>query len=852
MVALSKMKYLAEFQNTIHDIGYDKTFVHFWSNLQLQIYKDYCRKEKIITISFDATGGCVRKIKRNENIRSGPIFLYEGVMSIDQHTFTVMSMLSERHDTLSISTWLNRWLRCGVKSPKVVICDQSIALMSALTQSFTQYKSLEQYLQVCFSIVVLKKEEELPTCFIRNDVNHFVHLISQWKEVKDSKFVRTKELIIRGMGLLILCTCIYEAEKILEAIFTIILSKFDGPILSEAGNSVADTPCAEKKKFLSKLISNKKHYLEFSDQIDTVNRQMNDDVYDNDSNIDTSLDSFKQWAQSIANKAKENTQHIIGQFDNAQFLPSLESCIVNTMKFFPCWSGIMRDNFGYGTETASSSRIEGNFNHLKNRLFKNESLPLRIDSFLEKLLIYYKGDHLLIQGENQSWEDGISTENESIHNSDMLEKSTVRYKNNGVQYTRTTEQEVMIDSVDDHTSLQCNTQKWEDNISFEDEPDSVQKLNNSLVTVHFDEIFQDSKKTVQKDISDEDEDEIIRISKNINVSDIEIDESKNIEKINKKNNYKKAILQDILLNDETCSDSTNEEDYPTGLHKCMFCKKSFPIFGCSVSKPDGNEDYGQKRICKDCDRKKSEKTEINATEVWKKKQISKKKRSSHSYLVSQSGFEHVDFNKKGSIKTIFLLKNGNSFTNRAIMVPGVGKMVLSNTCSVDSMLSILASSAADSLKFKNFIINKSSSNTTAKLILKMISQNDFKDIYYDRLLLVLQYFGDKLKYLVGGLKCIDVVDTAASMASKLMADMPSFIRNSNCQNNFCSAKNLETTSTMMSLNKFNDEFSIQEELYKYLQESEEKCVYCGHQRISSIHPTTHILVELISLPEGKT
>lgn len=68
----------------------------------------------------------------------------------------------------------------------------------------------------------------------------------------------------------------------------------------------------------------------------------------------------------------------------------------------------MRDIFGYGTETASSSRIEGNFNQLKNRLFKNESLPLRIDLFLEKLLMYYKGDHLLIQGDNQDWEDNFN------------------------------------------------------------------------------------------------------------------------------------------------------------------------------------------------------------------------------------------------------------------------------------------------------------------------------------------------------------------------------------------------------------------------------------------------------------
>jgi len=179
MVAVRKMKYLGKFSNTIHDIGSDKTFVHFWSNLQFQIYKECSRKERIITVSFDATGGCVRKIKRNENIRSGPIFLYEGVISIDQHTLTDISMLSERHDILYISIWLNRWLRCGIKSSKIVIYDQSLALMSALTQTFTQYKSLELCLQVCFSIVVLKKEEELPTSFIRNDVNHFVHLISQ-------------------------------------------------------------------------------------------------------------------------------------------------------------------------------------------------------------------------------------------------------------------------------------------------------------------------------------------------------------------------------------------------------------------------------------------------------------------------------------------------------------------------------------------------------------------------------------------------------------------------------------------------------------------------------------------------
>jgi len=84
-------------------------------------------------ISFDATSGCCKRLKRYNNSVSGNIFLYEGVMELNNRTFTALSMLSEQHDNISISVWLKRWLRCNVKPPKVVISDQSLALMSGLT-----------------------------------------------------------------------------------------------------------------------------------------------------------------------------------------------------------------------------------------------------------------------------------------------------------------------------------------------------------------------------------------------------------------------------------------------------------------------------------------------------------------------------------------------------------------------------------------------------------------------------------------------------------------------------------------------------------------------------------------------
>jgi len=48
---------------------------------------------------------------------------------------------------------------------------------------------------------------------------------------------------------------------------------------------------------------------------------------------------------------------------------------------------------------------------------------------LEKLLIYYEGDHLLIKGDYQNWEDGISTENKLVESPEMHHKS-----NNGHEY----------------------------------------------------------------------------------------------------------------------------------------------------------------------------------------------------------------------------------------------------------------------------------------------------------------------------------------------------------------------------------------------------------------------------------
>lgn len=81
-----------------------------------------------------------------------------------------------------------------------------------------------------------------------------------------------------------------------------------------------------------------------------------------------------------------------------------------------------------------------------------------------------------------------------------------------------------------------------------------------------------------------------------------------------------------------------------------------------------------------------------------------------------------------------------------------------------------------------------------------------------------------------------------------MGQMPSFIKTSNCTNNFCSVPVLEVTSTQLSLNVFDGQINIQRDLLAYIESSEENCAFRGNKRSITVAPTTHIMIELNSIP----
>lgn len=202
-------------------------FLHYWTTTELNLYRIYSKTTNVPTITIDATGGIVRRpILMSGRITSN-IFLYEiGVMDHKNYCqFSVAHMLSERHDNNSIGYWLGEWKKTGVPPPKIIVTDQSLALMMAVIKTFTQFSTLRKNLEVC-SLLISDKTKEIPSCMLRNDFNHVMHLISSWFNDQTTK--RIKHFYLKSIGLVISSTDFQDIKKLLKYIFTVALCETDG------------------------------------------------------------------------------------------------------------------------------------------------------------------------------------------------------------------------------------------------------------------------------------------------------------------------------------------------------------------------------------------------------------------------------------------------------------------------------------------------------------------------------------------------------------------------------------------------------------------------------------------------
>lgn len=182
IMCLELMKHEQPYCGSIHDIGQDKFYVHYYTPTQLHLYKKYCSSEYVVLI-VDATGSLATKILRLHG-PSEHIFLYQGIMRATSFSCPITQMLSEKQDANSILYWLNEWERVGAPCPREAVTDNSAALKSALVRSFGRCSDLSEYKEKCFSVLNGEKHK-LPPCYIRLDVAHYIKAAKSWSAFKE-------------------------------------------------------------------------------------------------------------------------------------------------------------------------------------------------------------------------------------------------------------------------------------------------------------------------------------------------------------------------------------------------------------------------------------------------------------------------------------------------------------------------------------------------------------------------------------------------------------------------------------------------------------------------------------------
>ncbi|KAM8701803.1 hypothetical protein ACLKA7_001758 [Drosophila subpalustris] len=128
--AISDLKRSLEGQGVIRDIGKDPVKVYIWSPHQIRVYN---KLRKTARLCIDASGGRFIEYVHVDGKKSHHIFLHIAVLHCSIGQFVVSSMLTEKQDMVTITSWLLGWIQSGAQYPKEVGCNPRITEFPTIT-----------------------------------------------------------------------------------------------------------------------------------------------------------------------------------------------------------------------------------------------------------------------------------------------------------------------------------------------------------------------------------------------------------------------------------------------------------------------------------------------------------------------------------------------------------------------------------------------------------------------------------------------------------------------------------------------------------------------------------------------
>ena len=160
-----------------------------------------------------------------------------------------------------------------------------------------------------------------------------------------------------AIGLLILVRSEENANEVLKAILTVVLCETDGNIV---GCEIPTQSEIQKNRLKSMMDPNEvdpyKVEIDETSTEPSLNRPESDSIFENEDNAGTNY--WSCWGNKIKEQVLEIAKSEEGNHDSAYYLPEFANKLLNHMQWFPLWSCVCRDKFGFGRIPASSASVE--------------------------------------------------------------------------------------------------------------------------------------------------------------------------------------------------------------------------------------------------------------------------------------------------------------------------------------------------------------------------------------------------------------------------------------------------------------------------------------------------------------
>lgn len=261
------------------------------------------------SISIDATGSVVKKLKRSLETKSAHIFLYIMAIHFDNTSLAIYQLLTESQETETIEHWLKTWLRIvKFHKPTQVVVDYSRAMLLACSKAFNDI-TIKKYVEICFKAAFTGEyvSREWISTYIRVDVAHVIHIVCRWP-LKNHPLRPVRDFYIRCIALMIDCQNFQDFVEIFSLTCIVALQYYQNSEVNvklvneriKAKQSSAKTAKQSREK-LESLIKERPtdvdNYLQVIDYNNNnelnSDEKNNDDVYNEiESDINITVNEF--------------------------------------------------------------------------------------------------------------------------------------------------------------------------------------------------------------------------------------------------------------------------------------------------------------------------------------------------------------------------------------------------------------------------------------------------------------------------------------------------------------------------------------------------------------------------------